>query len=247
VFVVLASCLLFTACGEEREQVLVHHDFAAGSGGWNTAKTLLQPDQLPAEYQACWISWLGLHACTIDVPVANDRMVLESPWWLDPNHAPPGAGYLGLVTWTYVDGEPDEATYGVPTVDLRGVTLRVALRAENLDLKGSHLNFWFQTTMPDGRFANFVYRRAPIEKRLPSNGSDLELVEITLSGEPEAWTCLSSAADRSDFYGCMDVQDAMREVDQDFGLILFPVSGSPLAEDQPSGRIEIQSFELVRK
>ena len=229
------------------EQVLIRHDFANGSGGWNTAKTLLEPHQLPAEFQACWTSWLSLTACTIDVPVAGDRMVLESPWWLDPNHAPPGAGYLGLVTWTYLDGGPDETTFGVPALDLRDVTLRVALRAENLDLKGSHLNFWFQTTMPDGRFANFVYQRAPIERHLPANGSDLELVEITLSGDPDAWTCLSTAPDRADFYGCMDVREAMSAVDNDFGFILFPVSGSPLPEDQPSGRIEIQSIELVRK
>jgi hypothetical protein len=227
--------------------VLYRHDFMEGAGGWSTARTLLAADQLPAQYQECWISWLSLYACNIDAPVAGQRMVLESPWWLDPNHAPPGAGYLSLLSWLYLDGAAGSTTQGLRTLDLRDATLRLELRAQNLDLAGGRLRFWFQTTMPDGRFANFVYTRTSIDASLPPNGSEPVLVEIDLSAQPAAWTCLGAASARADFYGCMDVGQALRAVDQDFGVIIFPVSDSPAPADQPSGRIEIQSIELVRR
>jgi len=128
---------------------------------------------------------------------------------------------------------------------LREATLRLAIRAQDLDLKGSHLHFWFQTVMPDGRFANYVYTRMPLDAQLVPNATNLELLEIKLSSDPQAWTCLGAASDRMDTYGCMDVASALSAVRNDFGFILFPVSGSPLPQDQPSGRFEIQSIELV--
>lgn len=237
----LAACT-----GDDSDGATIHeHDFAAGSGGWSTTLTLLTADQLPAEYQACWRSWLGLQACNVDVPVEGERMVLQSPWWLDPNHAPPGAGYLSLLAWVYLDGAPGTSTHGVSKMDLRDATLSVSIRAQDLDLKGSHLHFWFQTTMPDGRFANFVYTRSAIESTLAPDAHDLEWVEIKLSSDPSAWTCLGTAGARADLYGCMDVAIALRAVDNDFGFILFPVSDSPLPEHQPSGRFEIQSIQLT--
>ena len=243
----LALCALLAACGgDDSEGRVVHQqDFSEGSGGWSTALTLLQPEQVPAEKQSCWTSWLGLQACTVDAPIEGERMVLQSPWWLDPNHAPPGAGYLSLLTWVYLDGPPGSSTHGVGAIDLRDATLRIAIRAQDLDLKGSHLHFWFQTAMPDGRFANFVYTRAPIDALFVPGGNALELIELDLSSDPQAWTCLGAASDRVDTYGCTNIGDALHAVNNDFGFILFPVSGSPLPEHQPSGRFEIQSIELV--
>jgi len=100
---VLLAALLLSACRDGGE-TRYRHDFADGHGGWGTSRTLLTAADLPASYRTCWVSWLSLYACNIDAPVQNGRMQLTSPWWLDPNHAPPGAGYLSLITWVYLDG-----------------------------------------------------------------------------------------------------------------------------------------------
>ena len=48
------------------------------------------------------------------LPVWDGVAYCHSPWWLDANHAPPGAGYLHLLMWTFTDrrwyaGGGDEA------------------------------------------------------------------------------------------------------------------------------------------
>ncbi|HEV8444783.1 MAG TPA: hypothetical protein VGQ27_14965 [Steroidobacteraceae bacterium] len=243
----LLAVLWLAACGSDSEQVLYRHDFADGSGGWRTVHTLVSPDQLPVDSSNCFISWLGLYACTLDVPVEGGRSVLQSPWWLDPNHAKPGGyGHLNLLTWVYLNGMPGSSTEGMPSIDLRDVTLRVSMRAQAFNPAGGRLVFWFQTKMPDGRFANFAYTSSPLDAVLPPDGSELSQFNIKLVADPAAWTCLGAAVDRSDFYGCMDVVNAMSAVKDDFGFIIIPVSDSPDPAGQPMGRIEIQSIELVR-
>src|SRR5712672_957512 len=37
------------------------------------------------------------------LPVWDGVAYCHSPWWLDANHAPPGAGYLHLLMWIYTD------------------------------------------------------------------------------------------------------------------------------------------------
>jgi len=243
---VLLAALLLSACRDGGE-TRYRHDFADGHGGWGTSRTLLTAADLPASYRTCWVSWLSLYACNIDAPVQNGRMQLTSPWWLDPNHAPPGAGYLSLITWVYLDGPAGSSTFGKPTLDLTGTTLEVALRAPDLELAGGRLMFFFNTSMPGGKYANYAYSRTPIDAKLRPGDRDLTLVEIKLSSDADAWTCLGTSDVKSDLYACVDVTQAMRAIDNAFGFMILPVSDSPLPEDQPSGHIEIQSVELVRR
>lgn len=37
------------------------------------------------------------------MPVWDGAAYSYSPWWLDANHAPPGAGYLHMVMWMCTD------------------------------------------------------------------------------------------------------------------------------------------------
>ena len=164
---------------------------------------LLQPEQVPAESQACWTSWLGLQACNIDVPVEGERMVLQSPWWLDPNHAPPGAGYLSLLTWVYLDGEPGSSTHGMSKIDLRDATLRVAIRAQDLDLI---LDIPVALTVELGR------TRIPIKQILQlAQGSVIEL--DALAGEP--MDVLVN--------GCLIAQGEVVVVNEKFGIRLTDI------------------------
>ena len=62
-------------------------DFDQGNGGWYADRHYALP------------VWDGVAYC-------------HGPWFLDSNHAPPGAGYLHLVMWLYTDGR----WYEHPTV-----------------------------------------------------------------------------------------------------------------------------------
>lgn len=91
----LAGCV---GSGQSPEETLYKVDFNNGNSEWATVKTLLSPDKIPTESLECWQSWLGLQACTILATTAKGQMILSSPWWLDNNHAAPGAGNLSLLT-----------------------------------------------------------------------------------------------------------------------------------------------------
>ncbi len=241
----LTACLDSQASAKP-ETMLYRHDFGEGSGGWETAQTLLEPDEVPENPIDCWTSWLGMLACTHPAPVAAGSMALKSPWWLDNNHAPPGAGYLSLLTWLYLGGINDAPTENLKELDLRDAILRVALRVEDLDLKGGQLVFWFQTLMDDGRYANFAYTGEPLNLLLHRRDAR-NRIEVTLDPDEARWTCLGTSQSRGDTYGCMPLADAMGKVNTDFGFIIFPVDGSPLVEAQPSGAVYIDSVEILRR
>jgi hypothetical protein len=87
------------------------------------------------------------------LPVWDGVAYCYSPWWLDANHAPPGAGYLHMLRWTYTAKRRyqgnDEYTRQLPylgsrfaeeghSTDLRNARLTVRLRGD-VDLKGAQM------------------------------------------------------------------------------------------------------------
>lgn len=220
-------------------------EFAAGPAGWQTVQTLLPVGQVPPDALECWTSWLELQACIVPAPVRAGALFLQSPWWLDENHAPPGgAGHLSLVAWVYV--RDIESRAPPAQLDLRGARLKAQMRAAQLDLKEGQMVFWFQTSMPGGRFANFAYTGVPLHLQL-LEPDEFNVIDIELTADPALWTCLGAHESRVDTYGCMPLEEALGCVDIAFGMIVFPVGASPQPELQPSGTIELGSFELWRR
>jgi len=87
------------------------------------------------------------------LPVWDGVAYCHSPWWLDANHAPPGAGYLHILLWLYTDQShyqnPGESLKRLPYIgnrfadenysrDLTNARVTVRVRGK-VDLKGAEV------------------------------------------------------------------------------------------------------------
>ncbi|MGH2530891.1 MAG: hypothetical protein ACRDJW_01170 [Thermomicrobiales bacterium] len=174
-----------------------------------------------------WLAW-GFDGA--EVPEVQDGVfVTRSPWWVDPNHAPPGAGYLHLLA--YLDMRPDlrpdlcqsnrfvEEGYSRDLTDAR-VTVR--LRGD-LEPRGAQLVLLAQIDLPATR-ANFVLTGQPFQVT-----RDWSEQTVVLTPDPTQWVCLGSRHNRADFYGCGEIAEALRDVNVNIIFVLFPLTIVPLS------------------
>ena len=215
---------------------LFYHDFKNSNHSWQTIYTLLDEPNKSIEKINCWQSWQGKFACTSFVPIRDGEVILNSPWWLDNNHAPPGAGYLNLLFYNYID---TIFSGNKKSLNLEDRTLYLKLRSSNLDLKQSKIFFWFQTKAINGKYINFVYTKVPIHL-----DEKMKTLEIKFTSNASDWICLGSNERRKDTYDCIDLKDAISDVNIDFGLIIFPTSNDPSPLMQPEGQIFIKAIGL---
>lgn len=188
-------------------------------------------------------------------PDGNGYAISSSPWWIDPNHAFPGAGYLNLIAvayyegWFGVDGAVRNFHLGNgKPLDMSNALVKVRYRAPMLTLAPeSTLVFWFQTRALDPVSDAFEYvNYALTSQPLPIVAGDFswQEVELLLSSDSESWTCLGSNDDRDDVYGCAGtVRDALTRFETDLGLvILSPDEGSAMSS---TGAVEIDHISML--
>lgn len=137
------------------KQTIYKVDFNTGNTEWATVKTLLAPGQTPTGAIECWQSWSALQACIVVAPTRDGQLILSSPWWLDPNHKAPGAGYLSLLAYTYL-GSPQSPVPLDGFLNLSNAFLHIVFSAEDLRLRGGDLLFWFQVRTGGKRYSNFA-------------------------------------------------------------------------------------------
>ncbi len=215
---------------------LFYHDFEITNHSWQTVYTLLDEPNNNKQTIGCWKSWQSKFACTSFITISNGEAILQSPWWLDSNHAQPGAGYLNLLFYNYVDTIFSGRR---KSINLDNRTLHIELRSKKLNLKNSKLLFWFQTKASDGKYINFVFTKEQI-----SLDENMKIIELKFTSKPSDWTCLGSNANNSGIYSCIPLKDAISDVNIDFGLIIFPTSADSDPSLQPEGQIFIKSIGI---
>ena len=110
-------------------------DFLKGAGGW-------------------W-GWANNRDGIKELETAKSAVISRSPWWVDYNHAPPGAGYLHMVFCLATKGPFGEAAKecggansfvqgGFPR-DFTHAEMTFHLKGELLD-RGAHLVLLVQAT-----------------------------------------------------------------------------------------------------
>ncbi|GIS59466.1 MAG: hypothetical protein CM1200mP2_16910 [Planctomycetaceae bacterium] len=55
-----------------------------------------------------WYAWDSNYAGDKPLEIVDGSAVSRSPWWIDYNHAPPGAGYMHLLFMLDTLGRPTE-------------------------------------------------------------------------------------------------------------------------------------------
>ena len=130
----------------------------------------------------------------------------RSPWWIDYNHAPPGAGYLHMLMGLNTAGPQGEAVReaagpnryiegGFPT-DLRGAEFSLALRWR---VRSDGAPTWCllaQATV-EGITSGWALTGQPFDVSPVA----FHAVGATLTVDPDQWTALGSRRGREDMYG----------------------------------------------
>ncbi len=174
-----------------------------------------------------------------NLPVWDGVAYCHGPWFLDANHAPPGAGYLHLVMWLYTNGEwyqkvePGllpytnnsfvEQGFGRDFTDAR---MTVRLRGE-VDTKGAELLLLVQSKT-DKTTPNFVLTGQPFQV-----SREWKEQTVTLTPDSSQWTCLGSRHDLTHEYGCDDIDKVLADVNIDIIFVWFPLKVVPLCGDVP--------------
>jgi hypothetical protein len=176
-----------------------------------------------------WCAWgTGSH-----LPEVRDgALITRGPWRVDPNHSAPGAGYLHLLTYLYTHPtyytEPFAAQVGANRFlkehkdrNLTNARMTVRLRGE-VDLKGAQLTLWVQADIGNSR-PNFVLTGQSLVVT-----PDWSEQTLLLTDDPAQWTCAGGRHDRMELYTLGDIRDALRDVNCDLIIVLFPLNVVPL-------------------
>jgi hypothetical protein len=187
-----------------------------------------------------WHRWVSNAAGPAPVEIRQGAANCRGPWWVDYNHAPPGAGYLSLLMCLRTRGagestgagkaqhaEEVAATGGINRlveqghgIDFRGATVAVRLRGE-VDLRGAQLLYHVQSFVRD-RWVNYVLTGRPFTVT-----PDWSEQEVTLDADASVWTSLGSRHDRADFYGTASIDDVLRDVNGNMIFVLYPLNIVP--------------------
>ena len=179
-----------------------------------------------------WFSWAG-HSKNVPLQIENGVAVSRSPWAIDSNHAPPGAGYLHLLfvlpTANLMElaretkelSGPNRFIEGNFPVDFTNAKITVRLKGE-VENKGTKLVLLVQGNVGD-RTINYVLTGQPL--KITPNWSQQSL---TLAPDLRQWTCLGTRHDLLHFYGWGDIADVLRNVDVDIIFVFFIPDVTPL-------------------
>lgn len=178
-----------------------------------------------------WFGWISNAAGPQRLEVRDSCAIARSPWWIDYNHAPPGAGYMHLLYMLYTQGKAGEhhretaganrylaAGFGTDFTDAR-VTLR--LRGE-LHAMGTRLHLLCQG-VHDGICTGWLLTGQSFEVT-----QDWSEQTVNCAPDDSQWTCLGSRHDRSDYYGSTPLRTVLADANADILLVLYPLDIVPM-------------------
>ena len=179
-----------------------------------------------------WFGWENNAAGPKPLEHCDGCVTSHSPWWIDYNHASPGAGYLHLLFCTLTKGPGVPERYldvagksgliadGFPSNFVDAViTLR--LRGE---LKAAGANLCLLVQAQVGPITSgWVLTGQPI--RVDRAFSEQQLTCVV---DESQWTCLGSRHDRTDMYGHAGLDTVLSDVNCNIILVLFPLTVQPM-------------------
>lgn len=185
-----------------------------------------------------WYGWRSNAAGPQPLEIRDSAAISRSPWWIDYNHAPPGAGYLHLLYMLNTRGKAGEHHRevagknrfihgGYPT-DFAGARVSLRLKGE-LEARGARLLLLCQAVQAE-ICSGWLLTGQPFE--VTREWSEQTVI---LDPDPAAWTCLGGRHDRTDFYGEIPLETVLHDVNTNIMLVLYPLDIAPMGpfEDDP--------------
>jgi hypothetical protein len=178
-----------------------------------------------------WFGWIDNARGPKPLERGPSSVTSRSPWWIDYNHAPPGAGYMHLLFMLLTSGHPGEHqrevsgenqfTHGGFSTDMTNAELTLRLKGELRALE-TRLYLLVQG-VHDGVCTGWILTGQPIPVT-----SEWSEQSVTAVEDESAWTCLGSRHDRGDFYGRTPLKKVLSDVNVDILLVLYPLQIVPM-------------------
>lgn len=178
-----------------------------------------------------WYGWISNAAGPKPLEIRDSCALSRSPWWIDYNHAPPGAGYLNLLYMLNTAGRPGEHqrevegenrfVKGAYPTNFIGAALTLRLKGE-LEARGAQLVLLCQA-VHEGICSGWLLTGRPFQVT-----ADWSEQTVTLDADPAHWTCLGSRHDRADYYGVLPLERVLGDVNTDILLVLHPLEVVPM-------------------
>ena len=178
-----------------------------------------------------WCGWQNGNIGPTVLEWRPGQLISRSPWWIDYNHAPPGAGYMHLLYSLSTFGAQGEAmrevgganhfiTGSFPT-NLTDAQFTIKSAGE-LSLCGTKLLLLIQGHVA-GRVGGWLCTGQPLHIT-----DQVREQSIHLTADPKQWTALGARHDRTDMYGVRPLADVLAHVDTSMLLVLYPLDVVPM-------------------
>jgi hypothetical protein len=170
----------------------------------------------------------------VPVEVRDGAAVSRGPWWVDPNHAPPGAGYLHILFAMHTHFWPEwKAAFdkwgvngfiagGYPT-DFRNARITCRLKGR-LEARGARLTLLAQAKL---KSSGLWVNQALATQSLVVT-PDWSEQTLTLTPDQRAWTQLGNRHDTTGFYGPGPINELLGDLNGDILFVLFPLDVRPV-------------------
>lgn len=178
-----------------------------------------------------WFGFIDNTSGPKALEIHDGRAVARSPWWIDYNHAPPGAGYLHLLYMLLTRGAPGERQREVSGhnryiaggfgTDFTNARITLRLKGDLID-RGAKLHFLCQG-IHDGVCTGWLLTGQPI-----SVSGEWSEQTIVCTPDESHWTCLGSRHDRTDYYGRTPLAKVLSDSNVDILFVLHPLDVVPM-------------------
>jgi len=191
-----------------------------------------------------WLSWEN-PLQPVRPEIRDGALISRSPWGVDANHAPPGAGYLHLLfilltsyppgfSGTYKEVSdacgPNRFIEGEFSRNLTNAKIHARLKGE-VNLRGAQLVLLAQGNIAWDKEGTLDWAKPNVVNQVLTAQPfqitpDWSEQTITLVPDQKQWTQLGSHEDAG--YGRGPIEDLLRDVNFDLIFILFPLDVRPL-------------------
>ena len=178
-----------------------------------------------------WYGWISNAGGPKPLEWRKEQVTSRSPWWIDYNHAPPGAGYMHMVFSLATVGPQGEVYQEVGSANrfivdryptkFTNAAMTIRARGE-LAAQGSQLVLLIQGNV-EGITSGWLCTGRPFN--VTESWSEQT---ITLDPDPANWTALGVRHDRGDMYGAKPLDRVLSDVNVNIMLVLFPLDVSPM-------------------
>lgn len=178
-----------------------------------------------------WFGWIDNAHGAKPLEKADGCVISRSPWWIDYNHAPPGAGYMNLLFMILTTGVPGEHhreisgqnrfVKGGFGTDFTNAELTLRLKGE-LRTRETQMYLLCQGVQ-NGICTGWLLTDQPIN--VSSEWTEQKVIAVP---DESAWTCLGSRHDRTESYGRAPLKTVLSDVNTNILLVLYPLKISPM-------------------